>query len=152
MNVLRSGAVLRIPPAADIESVSASEASAEVSRQYGIWRSSAAARSGAATPQQPQGERLRLVPAQQTEPANASASSASSKAAAEKAAKEQAERKAAEEAEAKRLLELKNAELRARVVEITKASYEFGAEWLRAFDPADLPMPPEPGTALSAEG
>lgn len=38
---------------------------------------------------------------------------------------------------------LKNAELRSRVVEITKDSYEFGAEWLRAFDPAELPMPPE---------
>jgi len=38
---------------------------------------------------------------------------------------------------------LKNAELRSRVVEITKGSYEFGAEWLRAFDPAELPMPPE---------
>jgi AcrR family transcriptional regulator len=38
---------------------------------------------------------------------------------------------------------LKNAELRSRVVEITKGSYEFGAEWLRAFDPSELPMPPE---------
>ena len=38
---------------------------------------------------------------------------------------------------------LKNAELRARVVEVTKSSYEFGAEWLRAFDPGELPMPPE---------
>src|SRR3954462_8649059 len=38
---------------------------------------------------------------------------------------------------------LKNAELRSRVVEITKSSYEFGAEWLRAFDPGELPMPPE---------
>jgi AcrR family transcriptional regulator len=38
---------------------------------------------------------------------------------------------------------LKNEELRARVVEVTKRSYEFGAEWLRAFDPRDLPMPPE---------
>jgi AcrR family transcriptional regulator len=38
---------------------------------------------------------------------------------------------------------LKNAELRSRVVEITRSSYDFGAEWLRAFDPAELPMPPE---------
>src|SRR3954462_2881995 len=38
---------------------------------------------------------------------------------------------------------LKNAELRSRVVEITKSSYELGAEWLRAFDPGELPMPPE---------
>jgi AcrR family transcriptional regulator len=38
---------------------------------------------------------------------------------------------------------LKKKELRSRVVEITKDSYEFGAEWLRAFDPAELPMSPE---------
>src|SRR4051812_29305662 len=38
---------------------------------------------------------------------------------------------------------LKNAELRSRVIEVTKGSYEFGAEWLRAFDPGELPMPPD---------
>jgi AcrR family transcriptional regulator len=38
---------------------------------------------------------------------------------------------------------LKNAKLRSRVSEVTKNSYEFGAEWLRQFDPAELPMPPE---------
>jgi AcrR family transcriptional regulator len=38
---------------------------------------------------------------------------------------------------------LKNAELRSKVVEVTKGSYEFGAEWLGEFDPAELPMPPE---------
>jgi len=38
---------------------------------------------------------------------------------------------------------LKNPELRSRVVDITKASYEFGAEWLGAFDPGELPMPPD---------
>src|SRR5262245_5974061 len=38
---------------------------------------------------------------------------------------------------------LKSAKLRSRVVEVTRDSYEFGAEWLRRFDPAELPMPPE---------
>ena len=38
---------------------------------------------------------------------------------------------------------LKNGKLRSRVVEFTKDSYEFGAEWLRRFDPDELPMPPE---------
>jgi AcrR family transcriptional regulator len=38
---------------------------------------------------------------------------------------------------------LKNAQLRSRVVEVTRDSYEFGAEWLRRFDPTELPMPPE---------
>ncbi len=27
--------------------------------------------------------------------------------------------------------------------EITKNSYEFGAEWLRSFDPRELPLPPD---------
>src|SRR6476646_244120 len=38
---------------------------------------------------------------------------------------------------------LKNDELRSRVVEVTKNSYEFGAEWLRTFDRGELPMPPD---------
>jgi AcrR family transcriptional regulator len=36
---------------------------------------------------------------------------------------------------------LTHAELRARVHEITKDSYEIGAEWLRTFNASDLPMP-----------
>jgi Tetracyclin repressor-like, C-terminal domain len=38
---------------------------------------------------------------------------------------------------------LTNPELRSRVHEITKSSYALGAEWLRPFDPSELPMPPE---------
>lgn len=38
---------------------------------------------------------------------------------------------------------LKNPELRARVHEVTKSSYEAGAEWLRGFDARELPMSPE---------
>ena len=38
---------------------------------------------------------------------------------------------------------LTNPELRARVHEITKGSYEVGAEWLRTFHEGDLPMPPD---------
>jgi len=36
---------------------------------------------------------------------------------------------------------LTHEELRSRVVEVTRASYEFGTEWLRRFDAAELPMP-----------
>jgi AcrR family transcriptional regulator len=36
---------------------------------------------------------------------------------------------------------LTNPELRAHVRAITKDSYDMGAEWLRTFDPKDLPMP-----------
>ena len=38
---------------------------------------------------------------------------------------------------------LQNGELRERVREVTESSYAAGAEWLRGFDPAELPMPPE---------
>src|SRR4029078_6581344 len=38
---------------------------------------------------------------------------------------------------------LKNEGLRSRVVAVTSGSYDFGAAWLRKFDPAELPMPPE---------
>jgi AcrR family transcriptional regulator len=38
---------------------------------------------------------------------------------------------------------LKNPELRSRVHEITKSSYEIGAEWLRTFEPRQLPMSPD---------
>lgn len=37
---------------------------------------------------------------------------------------------------------LQNEDLRSRVVDVTRGSYEFGVEWLRRFDPAELPMPP----------
>jgi hypothetical protein len=36
---------------------------------------------------------------------------------------------------------LKTPDLRTRVLEITRKSYEFGAEWLRTFDEHELPMP-----------
>jgi AcrR family transcriptional regulator len=38
---------------------------------------------------------------------------------------------------------LKNPELRARVHDITRSSYDFGAEWLALFDRSELPMPPK---------
>jgi AcrR family transcriptional regulator len=38
---------------------------------------------------------------------------------------------------------LTNAELRARVHEVTKESYALGAEWLGRFDASELPMPPD---------
>ena len=38
---------------------------------------------------------------------------------------------------------LTNGELRARVQDVTRDSYEFGAEWLRGFDARELPMPPD---------
>jgi len=36
---------------------------------------------------------------------------------------------------------LQNADMQARVRDVTKGSYDAGAEWLRGFDPKELPMP-----------
>lgn len=38
---------------------------------------------------------------------------------------------------------LQNADMRARVRDVTKASYDAGAEWLRGFGAKELPMPAE---------
>jgi AcrR family transcriptional regulator len=38
---------------------------------------------------------------------------------------------------------LTHEELRERVVDVTRSSYDFGVEWLRRFDAAELPMPRE---------
>jgi AcrR family transcriptional regulator len=38
---------------------------------------------------------------------------------------------------------LKSPDLRAQVHDVTKSSYEFGAEWLGTFDRSELPMPPD---------
>jgi AcrR family transcriptional regulator len=38
---------------------------------------------------------------------------------------------------------LTHEELRERVVDVTRSSYDFGVEWLRRFDSAELPMPRE---------
>jgi AcrR family transcriptional regulator len=38
---------------------------------------------------------------------------------------------------------LTHADLRAQVHEVTKISYEIGADWLRTFPSNELPMPPE---------
>lgn len=101
MNVLRAGSVLRIPPTADIQAIPSGEAAAEVSRQIGAWRASAAAPSSG-----PASERLRLVPPEQ---GGAAGGQANAKAAA--AANERIQSLEAQLAEAKRLLDLRNAEL-----------------------------------------
>src|SRR6478609_766803 len=38
---------------------------------------------------------------------------------------------------------LQNPDLRTEVHAVTKRSYQVGADWLRTFDPGELPMPPE---------
>jgi pilus assembly protein FimV len=117
INVLLSGSVLRIPDADQISSVSASEASAEVARQYDAWR------NGTGTAAAREAGRLRLVTPEQgttapststsTSPAAATpaATAATAAAAASGDLETRVKQLEGELAEARRLLEVRNAEL-----------------------------------------
>src|SRR5271167_1984044 len=99
INILRSGAVLRLPGADDVAALNQAEAIGEVKRQMEAWRGGSAAASTG---------HLRLVTpgaGAGTSQTSGSASSAESKALQGRANQE------AQAAEAKRLLELKNNEL-----------------------------------------
>jgi pilus assembly protein FimV len=126
INVLRSGSTLRIPDSDQMRSISAAEASAEVARQYDAWRNGTTTTgTSAATPADT--SRLRLVPPEQgtaapstatTAPARPAASPTASPAAAPAAAassgsdlESRVQQLESELAEARRLLEVRNAEL-----------------------------------------
>lgn len=141
MNVLRAGSVLRIPATADIQAISASEASAEISRQYGVWRASApiaTAAGGAAS------ERLRLVPPEQ----GGAGGQGSARATA--AANERVQALEAQLAEARRLLDLRNAELaqmQKRVTPPGQAAPPTAPSAAAASSSVAAPVPPEPAAA-----
>jgi pilus assembly protein FimV len=117
INVLRSGSTLRLPDASQIQAISAAEASAEVARQYEAWRSGGAgAGAGDAA------GRLRLVTPEQgtaapstataAAPATPSAATgAGTVATADAGLQDRVRQLEAELAEARRLLEVRNAEL-----------------------------------------
>ena len=114
INVLRAGSLLKIPSASDVSAISASAAAAEVSRQYRMWRDGVPASEG---PDAASG-RLRLVtPEQGTPAASTSTAPTQAPAAAAQAGTASGEAQArvqqleAELAEARRLLEVRNAEL-----------------------------------------
>jgi len=122
INLLRSGSSLRIPDASQIRSISAAEASAEVARQYDAWRGGNVAASGSATAAPADAGRLRLVTPEQgtTAPSTATATPAKPAPAAPAAAATAAggsdletrvQQLESELAEARRLLEVRNAEL-----------------------------------------
>ena len=101
MNVLRSGAVLRIPNASAAAAIAPSEASAEIRRQYASWRGAAApAGSGTAEP-----GRLRLVPP------SSETSGGASNAGGDAALQGRVRELEAQLQESRRLLEARNAEL-----------------------------------------
>ena len=103
MNVLRSGAVLRIPEGSAVSAISASEAGAEIRRQYTAWR----AAPGASEPSAAEPGRLRLVPPAE---AGTPGTDAASSAQAEKLQGRVRELESQLQ-ESKRLLDARNSEL-----------------------------------------
>jgi len=110
INVLRAGSDLSIPSTSDMSAISASAAAAEVARQYQLWREG---RSEGATTAEA-GGRLRLVTPEQGTAAPSTSTSvpaAAPGAAASAGLQDRVKELEAELAEARRLLEVRNAEL-----------------------------------------
>jgi pilus assembly protein FimV len=98
MNIMRSGAVLRIPEGSRVAEIVPSEASAEIRRQYTAWRGAAPA----AASTESEAGRLRLVTPTETGGAGTGES---------EALQGRVRELEAQLAESKRLLEIQNAEL-----------------------------------------
>jgi pilus assembly protein FimV len=105
INDMRAGAILRIPNDAEFDSIGASEASAEVRRQYAEWRTN----RGVASSGAPSGERLRLVTP--TEGGEGAGTQQAATGAQTKELQDKVAQLESQLAEQRRLLDLKNAEL-----------------------------------------
>ncbi|MBV9620464.1 MAG: hypothetical protein JO341_05515, partial [Gammaproteobacteria bacterium] len=144
MNVLRRGAVLRIPEESAAAAVSPAEANAEIRRQYAAWRSSTPAPQTAAN----EPGRLKLVTPSEKEPVAANATPPGpAKAQGSGTAATQAQ-----ESESKRLLELKNEELARMQQQAAKTPPPAAAPPAPAAAPPPAnEAPPEATPAPSAE-
>jgi pilus assembly protein FimV len=125
MNLLRSGAVLRIPETSDVSAISPSEANGEIRRQYAAWRSSAPA---AGSPTAAETGRLRLVTP--TESGSAGTGVANGEA---KALQGRVKELESQLSDSKRLLEMRNAEL---------AQLQSRLEGATKAPPSAAPTPP----------
>ncbi|MGH8290468.1 MAG: FimV/HubP family polar landmark protein [Steroidobacteraceae bacterium] len=107
MNLLRSGAVLRVPDSAAIADISPASAAAEIHRQYAAWHGSS--RASANTASGP--GRLRLVAPPGGTAASGSPATSGSSAGNVKALQSQVQTLQTQLADEKRLLQLKDAQL-----------------------------------------
>ena len=107
INLLRAGSELRMPSSGDVSAISASAAADEVARQYKLWQEGASAAPAAAA----DGGRLRLVTPEQGSAAPSTATQPAPSAEGSAALQSRVQQLEAELAEARRLLEVRNAEL-----------------------------------------
>ena len=138
MNLLRSGAVLRLPDAATAEAISPADATAEINRQTAAWRSTAAPAGGAEAAAAPaagaqgsQPAHLRLVTPSEGASAGAGAAANSAEMSELKGRVKDLE---GQLAESKRLLDLKNQDL-------ARLQSELAAKQAAAKAPPPAPTP-----------
>jgi pilus assembly protein FimV len=112
MNLLRAGAVLRLPDSAQLSAVSSSDALAEVRRQYAAWHPAAAATSGPQRAEAAPSEagRLRLV-TPGTAAGTAARAGSAAPAAGNGALQSQVQQLQSQLDESQRLLAVRNADL-----------------------------------------
>ena len=134
MNLLRSGAVLRIPDGSDVAAISPAQATSEIRRQYAAWRANApaAAPSSAAEP-----GRLRLVT-----PTESGAAGAGGAGPDVQALQGRVKDLESQLSESKRLLELRNTELAQLQAKLDKSRAP-------AAPPAPEPAPAAPAAAAN---
>jgi pilus assembly protein FimV len=136
MNLLRSGAVLRIPDSATVAAISTTAATAVIHRQYAAWRSSS---QGAAGAQSGPG-RLRLVAPQGGAGASGSAATAGASAGEVKSLQAQVQSLQGQLADEHRLLALKDAQLASMQAQLAGKQ---GAQPATAASPPPANPPPE---------
>jgi pilus assembly protein FimV len=149
INVLRAGSELRMPSSGDVSAISASAAADEVARQYQLWKEGATA-----APEAADGGRLRLVTPEQGSATPSAATPAAQPQAAAPAGDLQAkvQQLEAELAEARRLLEVRNAELATLQGGAAPAGEAAPAETPAAAPGAQAVPPGEATTAPPAAG
>jgi len=139
MNVLHSGAVLRIPDAETAAAVSPAEATSEIRRQYAAWRGGPAADSESAAASQP--GRLKLLPPSESATAGAAPGASAGESGALQGRVRELE---GQLAESKRLLEMKDAELARMQAQLAAKQQAAAAPPTAAAPPAASAPPPPP--------
>jgi pilus assembly protein FimV len=140
MNLLRSGAVLRIPDEAAAGAISSADANAEIRRQYAAWRGA----SGAGAPAGEQPGRLHLLTPSQSAAAGATPSGQAGEPGKLQARVQELEGQVAEQ---KRLLEMRDADLARLQAQLATKQGKPGAVEPAATQPATPPAVQPPAAA-----